>query len=162
MDFEKVNRMFFDEIIPKRSDSDYDREPFEDTLSSFLQEIEQEKCFMFVVRKTEDKRIVGRVNLVNVNVSEDGVKKAEIGYRIGQKYKGKGYATLAVQLASRIAAAKDINLITAVTFTDNISSQVVLLKNGFHEAGLKKNALEFHGEWLDSIQFEKRLSKLSS
>ena len=55
---------------------------------------------MYAIRN-ERGEIVGRINLVTVQ--RGPVQSAEIGYRIGEQYSGRGYATQAVGLVVREA-----------------------------------------------------------
>lgn len=108
---------------------------------------------MYLIRN-ELGEMVGRVNLISI---ERGIyQKAEIGYRIGHKYNGKGYATKAVKLAIDEAFNKyNLHRLEAGTYQDNIGSQIVLIKNGFQVIGRSKEVKMVNNKWEDSILFEK-------
>lgn len=60
----------------------------------------------------------------------------EIGYGIQEGFRGRGYATEAVEGVVKWALAqKGVNRITAQTEPNNAASQTVLLKNGFIRDG---------------------------
>lgn len=103
-------------------------------------------------------KIIGRVNLVSM--IRGGVNKAELGYRIGEKYQGKGHGTDAVRLVLDQAAKKHkLHRIEAGTSPNNIGSQVVLIKNGFQFTGRYNEYIYQKGKWNDSINFEKILDR---
>ncbi|WP_157811970.1 GNAT family N-acetyltransferase [Alteribacter populi] len=156
LNFEVNNRTFFEEVIPGRGDDFYQSSQFLENLKSLVLESTAGKCYMYVVKNSSGE-IVGRINLVDVQETNDGLKVAEMGYRIGEAHKGKGYATAAIKLAVEEAINQNIDLLIATTSTDNIGSQVVLVKNGFHEAGVLKESLEFRGQWIDGIRYERVL-----
>jgi len=58
----------------------------------------------------------------------------EIGYGVSESHREKGHATRAVALIAAEAALLGLRL-TAETFTANIASSAVLLKNGFETVG---------------------------
>lgn len=78
---------------------------------------------MYLIR--ENDILIGRINL---QISEeDNVKKAEVGYRIGEGFQGKGYATKAVKLIIEEASTQfSIKEMVAGTAKTNIASRKVL------------------------------------
>lgn len=104
-------------------------------------------------------RIVGRVNLVSV--VRGAHNKAELGFRVGKEYNGKGYATEAVRLILAEAAEKHyLHRVEAGTAPENIGSQIVLIKNGFLYTGRSAEHMFFQGKWSDSLNYEKTLDSI--
>ena len=85
----------------------------------------------FHVLVADDGTIIGRVNLVDVCDGE-----AEIGYRIGRDFAGRGLATEAVSRACHLARfGYGLRRLRAVTTVDNPGSRTVLLRNHFRIVG---------------------------
>ena len=63
---------------------------------------------------------------------KDSIHKISVGYRLLEKYWGKGIATEALSLLIDFLYTKtDIEIITASTMIENVASANVLRKNGF-------------------------------
>lgn len=153
--FELRNRGFFENTCPPRGNKYYNIDNFKSILEELVDEQEKGLAYMYLIYNSVNE-IIGRVNLVNVK--RGGVNKAELGYRIGQVYNGKGYATKAVKLILQEAVEKHkLHRIEAGTSANNISSQSVLIKNGFQFVGKQEKYILLNGEWHDNIIFEKVL-----
>ncbi|MET8976312.1 GNAT family N-acetyltransferase [Streptomyces sp. NPDC004539] len=125
--FELDNRAYFARTIPDRGD-DYFRE-FDERLTGLLAEQEEGVCHFHVVMSGEE--VVGRVNLVDV---EDGL--AELGYRVGERWTGRGVATRSVGEVCRLARdAYALRALFAGTAVENRASRTVLERNGFVAGG---------------------------
>jgi len=152
LEFEKENKDFFETVIPPRDQGYYSIE----NLESILEEIEEEQkdglCYMYLIRN-ENSELVGRVNLFSV---VRGIfQKAEIGYRIGKDYNGKGYGTKAVGLVCNEAfTTHGLHRLEAGTSSKNIGSQVILIKNGFEFIGRSRKVIKINEQWEDGILFE--------
>lgn len=122
--FEAENRSFFEKMIPSRGDAYYDYDTF---YAQHLQILEEDRCYFYLMRHG-DSDIIGRVNLIDLD--EEGI--VTIGYRIGERFAGRGLAKEAVRLAiSEAKANSKVKLITAKTTNNNVASQKVLERNGF-------------------------------
>ncbi len=151
--FEKLNKAFFETIIPPRGDNYYDIE----NMKRILEEIEEEQnmglCYMYLILNGKEE-LVGRVNLFSI--ARGIFQKAEIGYRIGEEHNGKGYATEAVELACKEAFEHHkLHRVEAGTSSKNIGSQIVLIKNSFEFIGRTRKVININGKWEDGILFEK-------
>jgi len=153
LEFEKENRDFFELFVPPRGDKYYELDYFMDVVNNIIEEQDQGLCYMYIIRN-ETGNVMGRVNLFSI---VRGIfEKAEIGYRIGQKYNGKGYATQGVKLAVNEAFNKyNLHRIEAKTSPENIGSQIVLIKNGFQFFGRAREVIKVNNKWEDGIFFEK-------
>lgn len=150
--FEIENRSFFEESCLSRGDEYYEEERFIHILKELIEEQEQGMHYMYLIKDDEDQ-IIGRINLVNI--IRGNFNKAELGYRIGRKYNGKGYAKKAVEII--LKEAKDVHMfhrIEAGTSYFNIPSQIVLEHNGFRKVGVYNKFIYLNGNWEDSIIYE--------
>ncbi|UBH06929.1 hypothetical protein K8P10_002440 [Leucobacter sp. Psy1] len=95
-----------------------------------------------------DREIVGRFNLAGV--SRGPFQSAGLGYWIDRNHQGRGLASAAVH-AIVTAAREELGLhrVEASTLVHNMSSQRVLMKNGFHKIGMAPRYLQIAGEWQD-------------
>lgn len=153
--FELENRVFFERIGLARRDSYYELNNFDSIIKQLVKEQEKGLIYMYLIKDYFGK-VIGRVNLVSI--VRGSFNKAELGYRIGEKHQGKGYATNAVKLILDEAVNNHkLHRIEAGTSPDNIGSQIVLIKNGFQFVGRNNKYIFQGGKWHDSINFEKVL-----
>ncbi|MEV6636791.1 GNAT family N-acetyltransferase [Actinoplanes sp. NPDC051470] len=122
--FETRNRAYFATSIPDRGDDYFAAYPDRHAALLAMQDAGTDR---FHVMVTDDGTVAARVNLVHI---EDG--EAEIGYRVGQEFTGRGVATRSVRAACDLArTAYGLTRLHAVVTTDNPASRTVLLRNGF-------------------------------
>lgn len=96
----------------------------------------------------DDQEIVGRFNLAGV--SRGPFQSAGLGYWIDRNHQGRGLASAAVHAI--VTAARDelgLHRVEASTLVHNMSSQRVLMKNGFRKIGMAPQYLQIAGEWQD-------------
>ena len=152
-EFEQENRGFFEATLPARGDAYYDWDAFIAMLKGIEEEQRQNLCYMYIVRNAKGV-LIGRVNLFSV-VGEP-VFGAELGFRMGERYNRRGYATAAVGLV--VEQAFDVHRLHRVeagTSPSNVGSQIVLIKNGFQYVGHAHHVLRVNHVWQDSLIFEK-------
>lgn len=163
MAFEKNNRTYFERSVPPRSEDYFIPERFMEIMQNLVDEQEQGLCRMYIIRD-EMGELVGRINLfdiVDVNAYEAShtIKKAEVGYRVGEAHTGKGIATKALKLVLEEAFMKHgIEVVEAGTSPSNIGSQIALLKNGFEFVERVKNAVKVGDAWHDGLLFARTMS----
>lgn len=151
--FEKENREYFQSIGLPRIDAYYQYDAFAQIIKELVYEQDKGLHYMYLVIN-QDENIVGRINLTNI--IQEPLKKAELGYRIGETYQGKGYATSAVKLAvGQVNQNHKLHRIEAGTSPQNIGSQIVLIKNGFQFVGRYNQYILQGDKWIDNILFEK-------
>ncbi|WP_350276684.1 GNAT family N-acetyltransferase [Kribbella sp. HUAS MG21] len=122
--FELENRAYFASWIWDRGDEYFAN--FATRHAALLAEQEAGIC-RFHVLVDSTGAVVGRVNLIDL---EHGT--AELGYRIAEKWAGKGLATAAVRAV--IQLAKDdygLTSLWAGASDHNVASQTVLTRVGF-------------------------------
>lgn len=157
LNFEIENKLFFNRFVSARPERYYELEYFLGLIDSIVLEQQAGLCHMYIIRRS-DGEMVGRVNLFGV--TGDPVPHAELGYRIGERHQGQGYATKAVALALQEGfVTYGMHSIEAGTSPDNIGSQTVLRKNGFKLLGNGTQRVEVNGQWVESLQYEKTVGR---
>lgn len=153
LQFELENRAYFERWINARSASYYSLDGVCQAIGAADEDRASDGGYQFLVRV--DDALVGRVNLAKIQRAY--FNRAELGYRIGERHLGRGYASAAVAAAVRIAF-EDLDLwrIEASVRAGNEGSARVLQRNGFREFGCAAQAMRLNGMWHDLIQFELR------
>ena len=126
--FELANRGYFTEFISDRGDEFFDRFAERQDASLAEQEAGINAYYLLV---DDDGSVLGRFNLYGI---KDGA--AEVGYRVAQRVAGRGVATAAVRELCRLAAERHgLRTLKAAVNHENVASQKVLIKVGFHPVG---------------------------
>ncbi|WP_233850378.1 GNAT family N-acetyltransferase [Paraburkholderia sp. HD33-4] len=154
LQFEVDNRAYFEHWINAREDSYYNIGSVRNAIEAAQTDIEGDKAYQFLVKC--EGVIVGRVNLVGV--VRPYFNKAVLGYRIGERFAGHGYASEAVRLVLETARL-DLRLwrIEATVRPQNRASARVLERNGFVRYGVAKRSMHLHGDWHDLVHVERHL-----
>ena len=134
-EFETVNREFFEEFVPPRPDAYFIFAKFIDILDILLEEQKDKKSLFFLI-KDENGEIIGRINMIDIDWI---TKTADVGYRVGKKYIGKGLAVQALEMLKSEALFLGIKRIYAKTTIDNIPSQKVLERCCFQKNSIEKD-----------------------
>ena len=128
LDFELANRAYFAESISDRGDDFY--EHFAERYRALLAEQEAGLTIGHVL-VDEHETVVGRFNLYEL---VDGT--AEVGYRIAQRFAGRGVATSGLRRMCRLARDEyGLRTLRAATSNENAASRRVLTKAGFVGVG---------------------------
>jgi [ribosomal protein S5]-alanine N-acetyltransferase len=126
--FERENRAYFAASVPDRGDA-YFVEFAERHRELLASQAAGTDLFHVLVEK--DGAIVGRVNLTHIADSA-----AELGYRIAERWAGRGLATAAVRQMCALAAAQyRLSVLNAAARVDNLASRTVLRRTGFVPTG---------------------------
>ncbi len=112
----------------------------------------QDHSYSFGIFLTARDELIGRITLSNL--IRGVFQNADLGYKLAQKYNGRGYMTQAVQRTVGFAF-RDLRLhrVAAATLLDNAGSQRVLQKVGFRREGLAHRYLLINGRWQDHYLF---------
>ena len=104
-----------------------------------------------VVRRDRDE-LIGAVALQIIS-EEDG--RGVIGYVLGRRSWGQGYATEAATRLLRYGFAElGLRSVTATCDPDNTASAAVLAKIGMRRSGYLARHLCIRGEWRDRLLFQ--------
>ncbi|MEU8221797.1 GNAT family N-acetyltransferase [Kribbella sp. NPDC048915] len=125
--FERDNRAFFASWIADRGDQYFT--DFAIRHAALLAEQETGIC-RFHVLVDDAGAVAGRVNLIDL---ENG--SAELGYRIAEKWTGKGLASAAVRAVIEFARDYGLTRLQAGASDSNPASQAVLTRAGFRPVG---------------------------
>lgn len=91
---------------------------------------------------------IGSISVVYGNA--EAQLSGEIGYWLGRDFWGRGYATEAVRLMTdKVFEETELLRIYAHVFSPNVASRQVLLKCGYQEEGVLRQAVVKQGEVMD-------------
>ncbi|MGK5042725.1 GNAT family N-acetyltransferase [Janthinobacterium sp. GB1R12] len=151
--FELDNRAYFETWVTARAPSYYSQEAIAAAIEQAQREREQDRAYQYLAKL--DGQIVGRVNLTAV--MRPYYNKAALGYRIGERFGGRGYATRVVALLLEEAFGPlELWRLEATARPQNLGSVAVMQRNGFHQYGRSEKAMLFQGDWSDLLYFERR------
>ena len=151
--FELDNRAYFESWVTARAPSYYSRDAIAAAVEQARREREQDSAHQYLARL--DGQIIGRVNLTAV--TRPYFNKAQLGYRIGERFGGRGYATRVVALLLEEAFGPlELWRLEATARPRNLGSVAVMQRNGFHQYGKAEKAMLFQGTWSDLLYFERR------
>jgi ribosomal-protein-alanine N-acetyltransferase len=151
--FEHDNRAWFERWVHPRDPDYYALESVQAAIARAQEDRLADTGYQYLALGA-DGRIVGRVNLRGVRRSHH--RSAELGYRIGERETGRGFAGAAVALCLREAFdALELWRIEATARPLNLASIRVLERNGFNAWGRSARCVEFAGKWFDLIHFER-------
>ena len=96
--------------------------------------------------------VVGRITLNGV--TRGALQSASLGYWVGVRFQGRGFATAAVADAVGLAFGEmRLHRLQAETLLHNLGSQQALLRNGFRPYGVAPSYLKIAGRWQDFVLF---------
>ena len=151
LEFELLNRAFFEERINARPPEFYSKAGVDSAIQAAMHQARQDQGYQYLIRVAGE--LVGRVNLSQVR--RQHFHSASLGYRIGERFNGRGYAKQAVSLALQKGFdVHELQRIEACARPENQASIHVLLANGFVQYGHSKRSFELHGQWFDTVHFE--------
>lgn len=155
-DFETKNKAFFEKYVPSRGEDYFNYETFVERNNLLLESQKQGKDYFFVIRN-EENRIIGRVNLMDIDYDYKK-KTAYIGYRVDEQYTGKGVATKGVERLVEFAIDLGITQLFAQTTDRNLGAQEVMTKTGFVAVDAVPETVTLKGEELRFLTFRRVLS----
>lgn len=118
------------------------------TFSEYLakNELPENECFLICSVETDE--IAGAINLSQI--FRGGFQNAYLGYYLGERFAGKGFATEAIKLIISFAFEKlNLHRIEANIQPQNLASIKVVKKNGFVKEGFSLKYLQVDGIWCD-------------
>ncbi len=146
--FELENRTYFESWISPRAPEYYSIDGVTEAILLSERETVDDLGHQYLVKVAG--AIVGRINLNHV--LRPYFNKVELGYRMGQRHAGKGYATQAVSLLLAEAFHRlNFTRVEATVREVNRGSLRVLEKNGFRRYGKSQRSVQFNGEWFDLL-----------
>ncbi|WKA56575.1 GNAT family N-acetyltransferase [Planococcus shixiaomingii] len=146
-EFELRNRGFFEKMVPSRGNDYYTWDTFIERHRQLLNEQERGLSHYYLI-KDKPGNIAGRINLVDIDLTTN---EAEIGFRIGEAYVGKGIANRALNLL--LNSESTIETIHAKTTTVNYASQKVLEKNGFIQTKISDEDFQMNAQKMKFVHY---------
>ena len=111
----------------------------------------KKSAYQFAIAEKITDKVIGGIGLMNFDWKN---KNAELGYWIGKKYRGKGYAPEAINLILKFGFKElKLNRIWAAAFETNISSIKVLKKTNFKYEGLMRKTVLKLGKWQNQVMY---------
>ena len=151
--FELDNRAYFERWVTARAPSYFHQEAIAAAIEQAQRERQQDLAYQYLAKL--DGQIIGRVNLTAVTRAY--FNKATLGYRIGERFGGRGYATRVVALLLEEAfGTLELWRVEATARPQNLGSIAVMQRNGFHRNGHSEKAMRFQDAWSDLLYFERR------
>lgn len=145
--FESENRRFFEKMVPSRGDDYYIFEVFAIRHQELLKEQENGRSNFYLIKNNAGE-IVGRVNLIDIDKRNN---IADIGFRVGADYVGKGVGNRALNLLLKTDLS--VKQIRGKTTTVNQASQRVLEKNGFKQVRIDEEEFEMNGQHMKFVHY---------
>ena len=145
--FESENRRFFEKMVPSRGDDYYTVKTFKIRHQELLKEQENGLSNFYLI-KNDVGEIVGRVNLVDIDKINS---VADIGFRVGAAYVGKGIGNKALNLLLKTDFI--VNQLRGKTTTVNHASQKVLEKNEFKQVEISEEEFEMNGQMMRFVHY---------
>ncbi len=153
LSFELDNRAYFERWVTARAPSYYHQEAIAAAIEQAQRERQQDLAYQYLAK--QDGQIIGRVNLTAV--TRPYFNKATLGYRIGERFGGRGYATRVVALLLEEAfGTLELWRVEATARPQNLASIAVMQRNSFHQYGHSEKAMRFQDAWSDLLYFERR------
>jgi ribosomal-protein-alanine N-acetyltransferase len=152
LEFELSNRSYFEQWINARAHDYYNIDSVRRAIDNADMERQADRSHQFIVKSNNG--IVGRVNLTSI--VRPYLNKATLGYRIGEQYGGRGFATQAVSLVLAEAFGPlGLWRVEAASRPENLGSVSVLEKSGFAQFGRSRQSFLLHGTWYDLLLYER-------
>lgn len=156
LDFESVNRSWFEQHVSPRDESFYTSQGVRSQISEFLSLYARGEMYPMLIR-SNSQEVCGRINVHRI---DSNVYTGELGYRIGQQFTSKGIASQAVgKLIDYLVSETQLSSLRAIVLCSNEGSQKVLERNGFSKVKGITNYAERNGELKDAIEYELSLSQ---
>lgn len=113
--------------------------------------IRTEEAYPMVIERLDGEALVGTLALDRV---DRWARRADVGYWLGEPYRGQGLASEALELALAIAF-EDLDLIRvqARVFPGNEASIRLLERHGFVEEGRLRRHVRHRGAYRDEIVY---------
>jgi ribosomal-protein-alanine N-acetyltransferase len=116
----------------------------------------------FAIARKSDNKMIGSVGVSGVNRNHNRI---EASYDLAKEYWGKGIMSKALKAVIKYAFEEmQINRIEAYAMPENVASQKVLEKCGFHFEGILRQHRFHKGEYVDigiySIVYQDHVSAL--
>jgi ribosomal-protein-alanine N-acetyltransferase len=149
--FELENKDWFEKSVPPRPSEMFTNEGMQKAAEQLVVEMEAKEGAYYIAL------IEGEV-VARINFSIIGSKKAELGYRVAERYTGKGFASFAINiLMPKAKYILNISHVFANTASDNLASRRVLEKCGFEQISITNDVKKFHGKMIELVTYQRKI-----
>ena len=112
-------------------------------VSYWLNDYNNEYTYRWIITLKDTSEVIGMIDVIAKNIQ---YMTAEVGYCLGSKYWGKGYATEALKEVIKYLHSEGFPTVYAQHFISNIASGKVMKKAGMeYEATLKSRVVNNDG-----------------
>lgn len=119
-----------------------------DSFDEFIKRSEQAANESFLICLIETDEIMGSIGLSQI--FRGGFQNAYLGYYLGEKFAGKGFASEAIALIVKFAFEElKLHRIEANIQPHNPASIAIVKKNGFTKEGFSPKYLQIDDAWRD-------------
>jgi ribosomal-protein-alanine N-acetyltransferase len=142
------SRRFLEPWEPRWAADELEWPAWRQRLTRYREDFSQGTGAAFFIFDAASNRLMGGITLGNIR---HGVAQCgQIGYRIGERYAGKGFMLEALTLVTAHAfETLKLHRVEAACIPDNTRSVRVLEKAGFKREGLLRSYLRINGSWHD-------------
>jgi ribosomal-protein-alanine N-acetyltransferase len=120
----------------------------DDRFEKMLEAVGQPASESFLICRTSDGSIVGRINLSQIFMGP--YKGCFLGYELFSGFTGNGYMTEALRLVLGFAfGVRKLHRVEANVQPENAKSIAVLTRSGFSKEGFSRKYLKIGGRWRD-------------
>lgn len=152
--FELMNRAWFEQQVEARTHSFYDLDGVQAHIGELLMLHQQDRFHPLLIVNGAGA-ILGRANLKDI---DQQIGCAELGYRVGQDWAGRGLASFAVWEMITLARQRwGLRRLQAFVAVNNPASARVLMKNGFERAECHPGMAHIQGRQVDCHRYERAL-----
>mgnify|MGYP001950643277 CR=1 FL=1 len=131
---------------PDVSTTALNRPAYRARLSRLKKLVQQDRAYPFHIFR--DATLVGACNITHID--RGTAQSARLGYWIGERFTGKGYARGAVKSASDFCfSGLGLHRVEAAVQIGNAASIKVLKASGFTYEGTARGMLKINGAWRD-------------
>ncbi|HEX2195967.1 MAG TPA: GNAT family protein [Actinomycetota bacterium] len=154
-----ANRSFLEPFEPIRPESEFTLAGQRAAIGELAAARAAGAAYAFCIRAGGE--LVGRLTLSQV--FRKAFRNCYLGYWVGERHNGRGYATEAVKLAVGYAFDElDLHRVQANVMTRNRRSARVLEKAGFRREGLALRYLAIAGRWEDHDMYAVTVEDLTA
>ena len=147
-----VSRAFLEPWEPTWSKGAVSRGAYRRRLRRQARESRDDTGYAFFIFRRADDTLVGGVTLSNL---QRGVAMScSLGYWVGEQHARQGFMSEAItSLLPFVFDTLGLHRLEAACLPDNVASQGLLRKLGFHEEGYARDYLRINGRWHDHLLF---------
>ncbi len=114
--------------------------------------LKERRMYRFGIELNEQKKIIGIIDIYDINGRD---RKAKIGYWLGKEYRGRGFASEAVNNVLDLAFKKlSLNKVSAKTLKYNTKSNNILNKFKFKRVAVLRKDKNIDGKLTDTYIWE--------